>query len=82
MSLAGMSVQEIGFFIDPERTWLVLGKENKGNAGNKIKICEALNCNINEIIETVPVPNEDDKESTMEQAQLGGKSCHKKRIRH
>ena len=31
-----------------------------------LKICEALNCNINEIIETVPIPDKSEKEFDME----------------
>lgn len=43
-----------------------LGKGENLTTDVLLKICEALNCNINEIIETVPVPDEDEKESATE----------------
>lgn len=43
-----------------------LGKGENLTTDVLLKICEALNCNINEIIETVPVPGEDEKESDAE----------------
>lgn len=43
-----------------------LGKGENLTTDVLLKICEALNCNINEIVETVPVPGEDEKVSTTE----------------
>lgn len=43
-----------------------LGKGENLTTDVLLKICEALNCNINEIIETVPVPGEDEKVSATE----------------
>jgi len=43
-----------------------LGKGENLTTDVLLKICEALNCNINEIIETVSVPEEDRKEPDTE----------------
>ncbi len=43
-----------------------LGKGENLTTDVLLKICEALNCNINEIIETVPFSDEDKKKSNIE----------------
>lgn len=50
-----------------------LGKGENLTTDVLLKICEALNCNINEIIETVPVSNEDERENKTGLPQPGGK---------
>lgn len=50
-----------------------LGKGENLTTDVLLKICEALNCNINEIIETVPVSNEDKRENKTELPHPGGK---------
>lgn len=50
-----------------------LGKGENLTTDVLLKICEALNCNINEIVETVPVSSEDERENKNELPQPGGK---------
>lgn len=50
-----------------------LGKGENLTTDVLLKICEALNCNINEIIETVPVSNEDERENKTGSPRPGGK---------
>lgn len=50
-----------------------LGKGENLTTDVLLKICEALNCNINEIIETVPVSNEDERGNKTGSPQPGGK---------